>query len=428
MLYTVLTWCARRALRWCYRDVRVIGSIPTHGPVLLAVNHPNELADICVVLAHLPRRKRFVANATSAEQSLVRFAYARMGVIAVHRVRDMRKARARGEDSAAANSHAFAQVRAALAAGECVCVFPEGGVTRAPHLGALRTGLGRMALDARDEAGVRGVQVVPIGITYADRDTLRSVVLVEIGAPIALDAWVADPARPAAPQFTHTVADAMRRVTRNAPDAETYDALRAITDINGGGNATWRAITDEIFGPGIAPLPQHDPRVAPLLALHARLAQAVAPNSVHRALTAWSRWRSAPPSAIGTPWRALLGVLGLLLHAPAWLAAATLARAAAPVPEDVIPRLIIPGLYVLVGWYAILGVLVSGFLLAAGASPIIALGATAGLWLVAPALGDAAMRWRDERLDRALWRTLHDAVPDLDAQRSALRQDRPNVA
>ncbi len=420
MFYTVMTWCARRALRWCYRDVRVVGSMPTQGPVLLAINHPNELADICVVLAHLPRRTRFVANATSAEQSLVRFAYARMGVIAVHRVRDMRKARARGEDSAAANTAAFSQVRAALAAGGCVCVFPEGGVTRAPHLGALRTGLGRMALDARDEAGLRGVLVVPVGITYADRDALRSNVLVEIGQPIALDAWTADPSRPAAPQFTHTVADAMRRVTRNAPDVETQHALRAITDMSGGGNAAWRAITDEVFGPGIASLPQHDARFVPILALHERVARAVAPASVQRALTGWSRWRNAPPSAMGAPWRALLGTLGLVLHGPAWLAAARVARAAAAVPEDVIPRLIIPGLYVLAGWYAILGLLTSGLLLAADAPLWSVLGAPVLLWFVAPSLGDAAMRWRDERLDRELWQKVHDAVPDLAELRAAL--------
>lgn len=427
MLYTVLTWCARRALRWCYREVRVVGSIPAAGPVLLAINHPNELADVCVVLAHLPRHKRFVANATSAEQTLVRWAYARMGVIAVHRVRDMRKARARGEDSAAANTAAFSKVRAALAAGECVCVFPEGGVTRAPHLGALRTGLGRMALDARDEGQLRGVQVVPVGITYADRDSLRSDVLVEIGAPIALDSWTADPSRPAAPQFTHTVADAMRRVTRNAPDADSYHALRAITDVTGGGNAAWRAITDDTFGPGIAPRPQDDPRFAAALRLHARLEQIAAPASVHRALQAWSRWCSDPPSTRGVPARALLGALGLLLHGPAWLAAARLARTAAPVSEDVIPRLIIPGLYVLVAWYAMLGVITTGTLLVVGASPFVALGATGVLWFVAPTLGDAAMRWRDERLDRALWQRLHHAIPDLAEQRRALHDASPEL-
>jgi hypothetical protein len=257
------------------------------------------------------------------------------------------------------------------------------------------------------------VQVIPVGITYADRNTLRSEILVEIGAPIALDAWTADPSRPAAPQFTHTVADALRRVTRNAPDADSHETLRAIADVSGGGNTAWRAITDEVFGPGISPLPQHDARFAPVLDVHARIARAVDPASVHRALAAWARWRSAPPHAWSAPWRALLGVLGLLLHAPAWWVAARVARTAATVPDDVIPRLIIPGLYVVVGWYAIIGAITSGLLLAGGASLLVALSVAVCCWVVAPALGDAAVRWRDERCDRTLWRQVHEAVPDL---------------
>jgi 1-acyl-sn-glycerol-3-phosphate acyltransferase len=423
MLYTLLTWCARRALRWCFCEVQVAGALPTQGPVLLAVNHPHDLVDICVVLAHLKRRITFVANATAAESPLVRFAYARMGVVAVHRVRDARKARARGEDSTAANAAAFAQVQQALADHACVCVFPEGGVTRAPHLGVLRTGLARMALDARDDAQLRGVQVVPVGITYADPAELRSDVHVEIGAPIALDAFVADPSRPPAPQLTHRIAEAMRRVTRNAPDVATHDALRAITDISGGDNAAWRAITDDTFGPGIAPLPQDDPRFTTALRVHARLALAVAPASVHRALVGWSRWRNHPPRAIGTPVRALLGAIGLLLHGPAWWAAARLARRGAPTPADMIPRLIIPGLYVLVLWYALLGAATITALLAAGAGPIAATGGVLTLWLLAPSLGDAAMRWRDERRDRVLWRAVCDAVPDLAEQRTAMHHD-----
>ena len=157
MLYAFLAWCARHALRWCWRDVHVVGTVPTRGPVLLAVNHANDLADICAVLAHVPRRVTFVANVSAAESRLVAWAYDRMGVVPVHRVRDARKAKARGMDSAAANAQAFARVRDVLAAGGCVCVFPEGGVHRGPHLGALRTGLARMALDAQASGRAPGL-------------------------------------------------------------------------------------------------------------------------------------------------------------------------------------------------------------------------------------------------------------------------------
>ncbi|MCU0617711.1 MAG: 1-acyl-sn-glycerol-3-phosphate acyltransferase, partial [Gemmatimonadaceae bacterium] len=211
MLYTMLRWCAGRALRWCYAEVTVVGTVPAHGPVLLAVNHPNDLADICVVLSQVPRRVTFVANVSAAEHPLVKLAYERMGVIPVHRVRDVRRAKARGEDSAAANAAAMERVLQALRDGACVVVFPEGGVNRGPHLGALRTGLARMVLAARD-AGVCGVRLVPMGLTYEAPNTLGTRVLAHVGEAIDVDTWTPQPDRPAAPQLTAAVAAGLRAV------------------------------------------------------------------------------------------------------------------------------------------------------------------------------------------------------------------------
>src|SRR5690606_21578840 len=106
MFYTSLAWCARRALQWCYREVSVVGTVPASGPLRLAVNDPTDLPDVCAVLAEIPRRVTFVANVSAAEQPLVGWAYRKMGVVPVHRVRDVRKARARGEDSSQANVQA----------------------------------------------------------------------------------------------------------------------------------------------------------------------------------------------------------------------------------------------------------------------------------------------------------------------------------
>ena len=131
MLYHVIVWCARTAMRWCFRDAHLVGHVPDTGPVLLAVNHPNDLPDICAILGFVPRRVTFVANVTSAEQPIVAWAYRQMGVVPVHRVRDARRARARGLDSVSANEQAFGRVGELLAQGACVCVFPEGGVQRA---------------------------------------------------------------------------------------------------------------------------------------------------------------------------------------------------------------------------------------------------------------------------------------------------------
>ena len=51
MLYRILRYIARIALRWFYRDVEIIGleRLPREGPLLVASNHPNALVDALVM-------------------------------------------------------------------------------------------------------------------------------------------------------------------------------------------------------------------------------------------------------------------------------------------------------------------------------------------------------------------------------------------
>lgn len=441
MIYRWFTWCSRRALRWCYRDVSVVGAVPAHGPVLLAVNHPNDLADICAVLASVPRRVTFVANVSAADQPIVKWVYGQMGVIPVHRVRDMRKARARGEDSAAANARAFAAVRETLAAGGCVCVFPEGGVQRGPHLGALRNGLARMALDARD-GGVAGVQVVPVGLTYEAPSALRSRLLVEIGEPLDLDTWRAAPDRPAETQLTNRVAARMRRVTRQAPTTEAAESLRALAELAAAqlaagsfverfdasapaspatspppllyGNERWQAIADDLYGPGLAPQAAADPRLDGVRALAVELDSLVALAPRWRLLVGWSAGRRTPFAALRETITRPAALIGWLTHAPAWAMVQSLAQRTAESPHDVMPRRIIPGVYLMMAWYLLLGATIATGL-AMGttwSASSVAVGTLLAL-MALPVFADRALRWKDAVEDRRLHDALARAMPDL---------------
>ena len=445
MIYRWLTWCARHALRWCYRDVSVVGAVPATGPVLLAVNHPNDVPDICAVLVSVPRRVTFVANVTAAEHPFVRWVYGQMGVIPIHRIRDVRKARARGEDSAAANARAFAAVRDTLAAGGCVVVFPEGGVQRGPHLGALRNGLARMALDARDGGAVAGVQVVPLGLTYEAPGALRSRLLVEVGEPIALDAWRADPDRPADTQLTNRVAARLRRVTRQAPTVEAAESLQALaelaaaeaasqehpgsdhlqdsTDASSGhgsppmliGTQHWQAIADDLYGPGLAPEAAADPRLDGVRALAVELDSLAALAPRWRLLLGWSAvQRSEAVGSLRSTFGRPAAWLGWVTHAPAWSLVQRLAESGADTPDDVMPRRIIPGVYLMTVWYLLLGVAVAALLVVgtAWSSGTVAVGTLLAL-LFLPVCAREALQWRDGREDRRLHRALGRAVPDL---------------
>ncbi len=426
MLYALLALSSRHALRWCYREVHVVGSLPATGPLLLAVNHPNDLADICVVLAHVPRRVNFVANVSAAEQPIVAWAYEQMGVIPVHRVRDARKAKARGEDSAQANALAFTRVRDVLAANGCVCVFPEGGVNTTSHLGALRNGLARMALEARDHAALRNVRIIPVGITYESRYEKRTRVLVEFGESIEMDKWQAPEDRAAAPQLTAHIASQLRAITRNAPDEHTAAAMRAVAAVVAASTPrgdlamhvathVWCNIAAQTYGPGIAEPVHENTRVQPSIELWRDIERAMPGTTGDRALIAWSAThaRSNWSTKAAVWWRLPLGLLGGAIHWWVWRVISAKAQRAAATAADVIPRCIVPGLYMMVAWYAALAMSVSSFAWWLGFDAVLATLAGIAVLVCAPRLGDAAMNTLDWWNDRRLVAQLRTELPDL---------------
>jgi hypothetical protein len=329
-------------------------------------------------------------------------------------------------------------VRDLLAHGACVCVFPEGGVNRGPHLGALRTGLARMALDARDTAGVRGLQIVPVGITYESPLEYRSRVLIEVGAPLELDHWTPDEGRRPESQLTTHIGTLMRALTRNAPDQVAAQALGAVVAVAGAASpdasllaATqrWQSLATEIYGPGIAQEIGADQRFAPARDLIAQL-EALSPgDSPVVLLRAWreaAHRRQHPaampasslpsPPARTAPFGALLALAGVLLNGPAWFAVRRLARSSAFTPHDVIPRTIIPGLYLMAAWYVVLTLSLGAALVRSGVPGWLGVSAALALIVCAPTLGDFALRWRDAIADRRRVRLLARELPDLTAR------------
>jgi 1-acyl-sn-glycerol-3-phosphate acyltransferase len=132
----------RHGLRW---RVEGVERIPAEGAVLLASNHLSYFDPIAVAnLTDLAgRRVRFLAKAELFRNRALGAALRSMGQIPVER----------GTGDAAALDAAAA----ALTAGRCVHVFPEGTISDDLDPMAGKTGLARLARAA-------GVDVVPVGL------------------------------------------------------------------------------------------------------------------------------------------------------------------------------------------------------------------------------------------------------------------------
>lgn len=138
-------------------------------PVLIVANHPNGLLDPLVVQLALKRKVRFLAKSTLFENIFGRTASLAFGAIPVYRTKD-------GQDTSK-NHSMFDAVYDAFKEKSWVVIFPEGVSHDLTTLLPLKTGAARMAIGANLEE----LHILPIGITYDNKDQFRSRVNVNFG-------------------------------------------------------------------------------------------------------------------------------------------------------------------------------------------------------------------------------------------------------
>lgn len=123
-----------------------LAAIPEHGPAVLACNHVSYV-DALLLAGAVRRPIRFVVYKPIYEIPVLRLVFRASGAIPIA---------AEQEDSAAFEA-AFAAIRRALAAGDLLCIFPEGRLTEDGRLGVFRKGIERILAETP-------VPVVPMAL------------------------------------------------------------------------------------------------------------------------------------------------------------------------------------------------------------------------------------------------------------------------
>jgi len=224
-LYRVVAWFIHLVVTTFFRRVEVVGldHVPADGPVIFAGNHPNALLDGFVVAAMCGRRPvHFMANAKLWRYRLMAVFLNAMGAVPVS---------PREEQSDAANNDAaFARLFEVLEAGSSMGIFPEGVSHTGSQLTRLKTGTARIALAVAARKKVH-VTLIACGLTYMHRHRFRSQALLHFSVPIVIDdEWLAAYAASKADtvrRLTAHIAEALEKVTLNAPDWETLRFIHA---------------------------------------------------------------------------------------------------------------------------------------------------------------------------------------------------------
>lgn len=225
MLYPLVRALSAVSLRWFYSSVESEGveRIPARGPTILVVNHPNAMVDAMVTALISPRRILFTGRATLFANPLFAAFLRSVGVVPLMRVKDI--AHMGATRDATRNVASFDALTTALARGGCFMIFPEGVTGDWPQLAPLKTGAARIAFQARD-AGIRGLTIIPVGLTFEQKDAPRTRVFAQVGEPIDIDSWPRgeDDAR----LLTAEIDKRLRAVTLNFESSDAADRDRAL--------------------------------------------------------------------------------------------------------------------------------------------------------------------------------------------------------
>jgi glycerol-3-phosphate O-acyltransferase / dihydroxyacetone phosphate acyltransferase len=209
----------RFMLRIFFRRVESEGleRVPGDGPVMFVLNHPNSLVDPVFILCLAPRPVSFLAKAPLFRIPIVGSLVRAAGSIPVERKQDP------GADLTK-NREMFARVRAHLARGGAVALFPEGTSHSDPRMKPMKTGAARIALGV---TSVPPLRIQPVGLFYTDKQTFRSAALVYYGEPFEVSPAPLDPAgeppAEAVRALTDRIGRALGEVTLQADAFEAHD-------------------------------------------------------------------------------------------------------------------------------------------------------------------------------------------------------------
>ena len=232
--YSVLRNIVDLYIHRSYKKYRCVGleKIPGDGAVIFSPNHCDALMDPFAVLAMNRDKKVFVARADIFRKPAIRKILTFLKIMPITRVRD-------GFRNVLDTNDTIEKSIEVLNNRVPFCILPEGTHRSMHSLLPLGKGISRIALGAhRSSPDGRHVYIVPIGCEYGDYYRYRSTLLLTIGDPIDVSAFIDAHPEKSDPELLSGIrsltAEAMKQQIVWIPDDGDYEATWELAKLQSG--------------------------------------------------------------------------------------------------------------------------------------------------------------------------------------------------
>ncbi len=180
MLYSAIKPLIKITVQVFFRSITYRNQklIPTKGPLLILANHPSTFMDPIVIAVIVKRPVYFLAKAAIFKTAFAKWILPKFHIIPLYRKVDDPTLMSNNEET-------FRKCYEHLEKDGVILMFPEGLSITERKLRPIKSGAARIALGAEARNDFKlGVQIVNIGLNYADPHTFNRDLFLNVDQPI----------------------------------------------------------------------------------------------------------------------------------------------------------------------------------------------------------------------------------------------------
>ncbi len=148
-----------------------------------------------------------------------------IGIIPVYRKQD-------DSSHADKNVATFQECSRVLSRGGAIGIYPEGVTHAELRVKKIKTGAARIALEAENQSHA-GIQIIPVGLNYSIRKSFRSEVILNIGRPIEVSAYMAKYQKDPSAAVDQLTSDLQQAMEDQVVHVDTPALERLVKDVEG---------------------------------------------------------------------------------------------------------------------------------------------------------------------------------------------------